>query len=82
MLNQRYVITNGIKDICEKIAEKLGRTIKIENNTKNRMPDQNFIFREFIDESNEDEVCAFFGKFINEFNAAATEKYKTQYIIC
>ena len=45
------------------------------------MPDQNFIFREFIDENNENEVCEFFEKFIKEFNVAATEKYKNQYII-
>ena len=81
LLNQRYIITNEIKDISKKIAEKLGRKIKIENNTTNRMPDQNFIFRESIDENNENDVCEFFGKFINEFNAAVTEKYKTQYII-
>lgn len=79
LTEQRRVITQETKEICERIAEDMGREIATEDNTKNRMPHQNFIFREWINDENEDEVCSFFTEFIKRFNSAAKEKYGEKY---
>ena len=79
LTEQRRVITQETKEICERIAEDMGREITTEDNTKNRMPHQNFIFREWINDENEDEVCSFSAEFIKRFNSAAKEKYGEKY---
>ena len=85
LTEQRRAVAEEIKDICYRICSELGRQITIEDNMKNRIPHQNYIFRVFIDnekENSEDDVCAFFKEFINKFNLAAKEAYKSEYVIC
>lgn len=81
LTEQRYEITYETRDICKIVADELGVEIKLKDNSKNRMPDQNNIFIMFINDGNEDDVCGFFKSFIERFNILAKERLK-EYVIC
>ena len=74
--NERYEITEKTRKLCERIFQELNpdNMPKLEHNDQNRMPDKNRIFKLFINDSNEDEVCEFFKHFVCLFRQMAVKE--------
>lgn len=74
--NKRYEITEKTGKLCERIFQELNphNLPELEYNDKNRMPDKNRIFKVFINDSNEDEVCEFFKHFVCLFRQLAVKE--------
>lgn len=78
LIKERYELTEDSRKWCREIFAELGREdIEIEENDRNRMPSGNTIFKRFINEKNEKEVCSFFHDFIRKF----TQKLQTKYTV-
>jgi len=65
------------REICREIMDEMNVDILIEENDKNKIPHQNNIFKLFVSDIGEDELCRFFRDFIERFK----EKFKENGIV-
>ncbi len=74
---ERLEIAEYSRDLCREIFEELGKAdmLTMEYNDKNKMPNANSIFKLFINDDNEDEVCKLFYDFIREFTKKLQSRY-------
>lgn len=78
---ERYEITAYSRELCEKIFAQLCKEGTPELEDRNKLPDQNNLFKKFVNDKNEDEMCRFFHDFIGIFTKKLQAKYNVIDII-